>query len=694
MFRTVSFAALLLSLTAGLPWAGAADEDPLRPISPVSQVKIPNFRDYGMEGNHVLSPDGKTLAGAMHNTVILYNLSAPPYADDRRSLGGYNRFFMVSAIAFSADGKLLAGVGAQHGEDQTVHFFDVQTGKEVRQLDNDQPFFGVALSPDGKVIALGTNQYIELWDAVTGDELRILQGEANTVYRALAFSPDGKMLASAGNDSTIQVWEIASGQERCRFHVQVEATEDRRFYRGGQFPIAALAFSGDGKLLAAGCSDNSIRLWNMRTGQEQPPLSGHLAGVCALAFTKDGKRMVSFDHDGLRLAWSVRGLERPPIDRLPALSEAEFDEAWTDLADGDAFHFYRAMRYLTADPGRTLALMNRQLHPVPVGDSQRLAQLVTDLQSPKASVRRKAMSALRKEGEAALGALAQGTEQAQGNPNLAMNVRVARFRGGMPGDGGFGSLVRKLEEQSATPERARSLRAVKVLEQIDNDQARELLEKLSKGAAGAKLTVAARAALERLKTRKEGEKGSARAGAETNALGPRELDGLWTGLASSDAAAAFKAMRALGTDPRQSVAYLQEHLRPSLGADVTQIPKSIAALDNDRFAEREKAMKALSSFGKLAEPALRQALTQSLSAEARRRVEQLVDKCERATLSPDTLRSLRAIEVLEQLNTPEAREVLQKLTKGTPSAEATREAVAALERMAQRLDGALRMAPK
>jgi hypothetical protein len=241
-----------------------------------------------------------------------------------------------------------------------------------------------------------------------------------------------------------------------------------------------------------------------------------------------------------------------------------------------------------------------------------------------------------------------------------------------------------LEEQFATPERARSLRAVRVLEQIDNDQARELLEQLAKGAAGAKLTVAARAAVERLKSRKVGDKGSAKAGAEASTQSARDLDSLWTGLASSDASSAFKAMRALGADPGRRVTYFQEHLRPSQGADVTQLPKLIAALDNDRFPEREKAMKAISSFGKLAEPALRQALTQSLSAEARRRVEQLVDRCERVTLSSETLRSLRAIELLEQINTAEARQVLKKLTTGAPSAEATREAVASLERMAQR----------
>jgi hypothetical protein len=94
-------------------------------------------------------------------------------------------------------------------------------------------------------------------------------------------------------------------------------------------------------------------------------------------------------------------------------------------------------------------------------------------------------------------------------------------------------------------------------------------------------------------------------------------------------------------------------------------------------------MKTLSSFGKLAEPALRQSLAHAPSPESRRRIEQLLERCDQAVPAAETLRSLRAIEVLEQLRTPEAHQVLEKLTKGTPSSEVTKDARAALERMAQ-----------
>jgi WD40 repeat protein len=687
MFQKWSLAALLVFLLGSPSWAWAGGDtdgaDPLRPVPPIGQARVTDFRNYGMgSGSFALSPDGKTLAVAMHNQLVLFDLSSSTHASQGRNIGLNQMYFMDSAIAFSANGKLLAGIGAQHQEDQTVHFFDVQTGKGGRQLDNDQHFFSLAFSPDGKLLALGGQQQVEVWDAASGDEVRILAGDANDVQRALAFSPDGKMLATAGSGSVIQLWEIASGKERCRFEVEMELPENRRIYGpGGQFPIGALAFSRDGRLLAAGCADNTVRLWDVRTAQEQPPLSANLSVVCALTFTTDGKQLVSFDYDGLKVAWSVRSLIRPPVHKLPRLSDAEFEETWTDLADADASHVYRAIRYLAADPDRAMLLLNRHVHPVPPGDPKQLAQLVKDLQDPKGGVRRKAMAALRQGGEAALGALAQGTNQAPGNP-MAMNMRVARFRGGpFQPNSAAGQVMRKLEEQCASPERSRSIRAVRVLEQIDNEQASVLLQKLSKGAAGARLTVAAEIALKRWTARRSGTAAAADASAGKAALGERELDSLWANLASPDAAAAFQAMRTMWLHPRQGVTLLQARLRPSTGPDPSQIPQLIKALDDNRFARREEAMRTLTQLGKLAESGLRQSLAQNPSAEARRRMEQLLDRLQRPAPDPEMLRALRAIEILEPMTDPEARQLLQKLAKGMLSAETTREARAALDRM-------------
>src|SRR5262249_13463546 len=223
-----------------------------------------------------------------------------------------NFFFSNSPLAFLPDGKTVAGLPAQHVDDAAVRFWDVGTGKEVRQIDNDQPFFGLAVSPDGKVLALGTQQRVELWDAASGEEVRVLHGPNPSNFRALPFAPRVKMLATAGAGPAIQLWEVASGKERHQFRLAAEspAVVNPRF-PGGPEAVSALAFSADGTLLAAGGNDSAIHLWELLTGEEFPPLAGHAAPVRALVFTPDGKQLVSFDAEGLRLAWKVDRLKPP-----------------------------------------------------------------------------------------------------------------------------------------------------------------------------------------------------------------------------------------------------------------------------------------------------------------------------------------------------------------------------------------------
>jgi hypothetical protein len=106
----------------------------------------------------------------------------------------------------------------------------------------------------------------------------------------------------------------------------------------------------------------------------------------------------------------------------------------------------------------------------------------------------------------------------------------------------------------------------------------------------------------------------------------------------------------------------------------------MAALDSKEFAVREKAMQALEQLDRLAEPALRQALKNPSSLETRRRLNRLLEKLQRPITAPDRLRDLRAVEVLEQISLPEARQLLEHLASGTSGAWLTQEARAALER--------------
>jgi hypothetical protein len=449
----------------------------------VSRLHLFNIRNYGPGNLFALSPDGTTLVTANGNNLTVYDLTKNQPQVQPRNVMVEGVFLRDGTLAFSGDSKFVVALSAQHMEDQSLHFIDISTGKEVRQIDNDESFNSLALSADGKMLAVGGQQgRVEIWDAQTGDEIRVLPGVVNGVCRELAFSADGRMLATVA---------VQFNRQRPGNHIDPAGGDQMYYRRGGQLQVSALAFSADGRLLTAGCGDQTIRLWDLETDRELPPLVGHQAAVAALAFTPDGKRLVSFDASGLKLAWSVSRIEAAVSSKLPTLSDAEFAELWTNLADADAFQTYRAMRYLTAEPQRALTLLRRELKPVPPGDRKLLDQLLNDLQNPNGGVRRKAMAGLRQQGEAALAALSE--RLGNGGP------QPFAIRGGMPLQGrSLQGLVRKLEAQHATPQRARALRAVPILEEIGTDEAKQFLEQLAGGAAGANLTIVARTSLDAL----------------------------------------------------------------------------------------------------------------------------------------------------------------------------------------------------
>jgi WD40 repeat protein len=167
------------------------------------------------------------------------------------------------------------------------------------------------------------------------------------------------------------------------------------------------------------------------------------------------------------------------------------------------------------------------------------------------------------------------------------------------------------------------------------------------------------------------------------ALTPAELAARWDDLAVADAAAGYRAVRALAADPARSVAFLRTRLRPvAPPPDEKALAGWIADLDSEAFAVRERAQAYLEKAGEAALPALRKALGGRPGAETKRRLEELVARheAEEASPAPERLRALRAVEALEAAGTPQAREVLQVLAEGAPGARLTEDARAALRR--------------
>jgi WD40 repeat protein len=164
-------------------------------------------------------------------------------------------------------------------------------------------------------------------------------------------------------------------------------------------------------------------------------------------------------------------------------------------------------------------------------------------------------------------------------------------------------------------------------------------------------------------------------------LSRAQLECLWVDLAGTDAKKAYEAIWALALAPSQTVPFLQNRLLPVPARDSQRIKQLIADLNSQQFQTRSRAAQELESLGELAEPTLREALTTSPSLEARRQLERLLEIRAKAILPPDRLRDLRAIEVLEHIGSPAARQQLEALAGGAPEAWLTQEARESLQRL-------------
>jgi hypothetical protein len=162
-------------------------------------------------------------------------------------------------------------------------------------------------------------------------------------------------------------------------------------------------------------------------------------------------------------------------------------------------------------------------------------------------------------------------------------------------------------------------------------------------------------------------------------LSPKKLASLWQDLAGNGAYQAHRAIWRLVGNSKQALPYLRDRLQSVLSVNPQRLTELISALDSDRFSDRDQAMRELEKLRELAEPALLRTLDGRPSAEVRRRVQSLLDKL--AERSPEDLRFIRGVAVLEHIGKSEAYELLKVLARGAPEARLTQHALAAIERL-------------
>ena len=259
-----------------------------------------------------------------------------------RERGVFARFSAsITGMVIDHDGKTLL-TGERFG---AVKLWDVAGRREIRRFASNEPGHGVwnvAFSPGGRqVIATGPREF-HTWDFATGKEVHGAIRIGNAPGRDV-ISPDGRYRASGGqgprpgrprNDPSIRVYELASGKDV----VTLTGPEDG---------TSALAFSPDGRLLAAGSgtihgkTELTIRIWDLATGRERRRLEGHRSAVNAMAFTPDGRSLVSGSEDGTALVWDVCDL-RDDVRSDEPPDPGSLRAHWNALAGENARATYRA----------------------------------------------------------------------------------------------------------------------------------------------------------------------------------------------------------------------------------------------------------------------------------------------------------------------------------------------------------------
>jgi RNA polymerase sigma factor (sigma-70 family) len=636
------------------------------------------------------------------------------------------------ALAFSADEKTLVFENPQAG----IILTDVTTGKELRRLKpagrNDSETsmdsaLAIALSPDGKQLAVSwMSNTIELWDLTSGKPTLPVGKVSGAQYDqqstnwwnllvrpALAFSPDGNRLVYSLGGATVRQFRTDTGAE-----IPGPGA-------GHRAPVSALALSDDGQTLWTYSPGDPARSWDWMTGKETGQRGGP-AGATQAAFAADGRlAFVAGDEftlcgaDGKRATIATGDSFPESLGLSPdgaLLATRNFLRPEVHLWDATTLKERFTLGRIGDDPpGGTVTETTGVLPPdlvfspdrrclAAAGASRQLClwdvargTLLWELplQAGQAierfafSPNGRVLATIHADRTVTLYEVVSGARRArlgeadtgQGRVYLTDGSRgpadTAQMRRDAPVCLAFSPDGRYLATAQYTPEICLwDLRDGRKAGRLAGHQGGVVSLLFAPDGkhlfSGGTDTTALTWDLTRLTLPEP---------AHAAELPAQALDALWADLAGKDAARAFDAVRKLSASPDQACTLLKGRVRPATPPDPERLARLLADLSSDRFELRRQAQSELEGLGELAEPALRQALAGDPPLDLRQRLERLLDNLSGPVRLAGQVRDLRAVELLELLGSPEARQLLQALAGGAPEARLTREARGALRRL-------------
>lgn len=205
-------------------------------------------------------------------------------------------------VVFSPDGKQIA-VSTTDGR---ITVWNIENGKKTQSITAPSWQMALAWSPDGKYLASSLGS-VTIWDVTTGQIVKTLRGHTYNIS-SLSYSPNGKFLASASLDKTVKIWNTESGEVL----QTLEPGDFMRMVRGKlvndeiKVPVMAVVFSPDGKRVATAGADRLVTIWDVETGKIIEKMQGHIMTITDVDFSPDGKKVVSASLDQTIRIWDLK----------------------------------------------------------------------------------------------------------------------------------------------------------------------------------------------------------------------------------------------------------------------------------------------------------------------------------------------------------------------------------------------------